>query len=149
MCTIKLLIEPFKKLLFSNRFQSVSTVHSAFNSHKPIVSQIRVLNVKKDRNTFMSIAVEEGAWSKDRAHIVDIEGVVLHTQVESNVGGRMVMPSDSVYQTDFIYDPDLSVTVGIRSGKHTDFIHVKPLMAGKKHWDEQDHIQVVFTLNQE
>ena len=95
----------------------------------------------------MSISIEEGENYEGEDHIVEVECLVHKAGFDENIGGRMVMPSNSVYTTDFVHDGDLAVSIGIRSGQVTELFHVNSTSLGKQNWSKDQHVRIVFTLH--
>lgn len=137
---------PLKELL--------SRLHISACERKPvepstvlaIKSFIRLVPISTSLPGFMSISIEECADANHGEHIIEVECLVHENACKQNVGGRMVMPSNSIYPTDFTFDPGLSVTIGVRTGELTELLHVNAEILGKNVWDPDQHVQVVFVL---
>ena len=103
---------------------SEETIEVASKGTARIHTAIRLLSKEEHNGAFMSVSIEEGSWYQGMEHIVEVECLVHKAGILENIGGRMVMPSNSVYVTDFTYDPKLAVSIGVRSGLKTEILHV-------------------------
>lgn len=138
---------PLKELL--NRLQISGFNPSPIPSKEitGIDSSIRLLPLSRPDDPFMSVSIEEASGDQGAEHIVEIECLVHQAGIPDNIGGRMVMPSNSTYATHFTYDSDLAITVGIRSGALIELIHVNAASLGKQGWGIKQQVQIVFTLS--